>query len=434
MTWRYLSALTCVLFLAVSLFGQNEDGYSSGERIGRIRELAKKDSQVIPSLTHFLTDPSRDIRVEAVKAIVNVGSQASLDPLVIATHDNDPEVQIRATDGIVNFYLPGYVARGAVNGRLTRGMRQVKGHFSSRNDQVIGPDVAVRPTIGQALGVEIHSGASMEARQNAARAAGILRAEPAVPSLEDALRSKDSDLMFESLVALQKIKDPSAGPAVSFLARDLDDRIQVTALETVGILHSLTSAPDVRSALSGARNTKVRRAALECLAMLALPGDRNLFQQHVEDSDAELRAAALEGLGRIREPEDFPALQTAFDEQGADWKVHLAAAFASVNEGKVEMSELSPLQYLIENLDAKKSSNVAVAYLTELCRREDVRKAIMPVVKDCTKDQKLALCGVLASSGGEDVLPLLNVLAKDIDPDVSLAAVKGLRIAQARRT
>jgi HEAT repeat protein len=168
--------------------------------------------------------------------------------------------------------------------------------------------------------------------------------------------------------------------------------------------------------------------------MLALPGDRTTFQRYAQDTDAELRSAALEGLGRIREPEDIPALQTAFDEKGADAKVHLAAAFALVEEGKVDMAEFSPLQYLIETLDVRKNSNSAAAYLTELCRRPDVRKAVFPAVKDCTKDQKLALCGVFGSVGGEDVVPVLSTLSKDIDPDVSLAAVRGLRIAQARRT
>ena len=217
MTLRHLKLFVCGLGFAAALLGQGEDNYNPNQRILRIRELAKKDPQVIPSLAQFLSDSNRDIRVEAVKAIVKLGTQASLDPLAQATHDNDPEVQIRATDGIVNFYVPGYVAKGALSGPLTRGVRQVRAYFSSRNDQIIDPDIAVRPGISQALGDEVRGGASPEARENAARAAGILHAEPAVPALEEALRSKNTDLILESLVALQKIKDPSAGPSVSFL-------------------------------------------------------------------------------------------------------------------------------------------------------------------------------------------------------------------------
>jgi HEAT repeat protein len=422
-------------FCLISLiaFGQSEDAYSANQRITRIRDLGKKNAQAIPALAQNLGDPNRDIRIEAIKAIVKIGTEASLDPLITATHDKDAEVQIRAVDGIVNFYVPGYVAKGSLTGPLTRGVRQVKTFFSSRDNQVIDPNVTVRTDAVEALGDIIRGGGSMDSRANAARAAGILRARPALPALLEALRSKNSEVIFECLVALQKMDDSSAGPGVSFLAHDFDNRVQATALETIGVLHSSTSAPDVRSVLRDARNIKIRRAALECLAMLALAEDRKVFQQYKDDRDADLRTSALEGLGRIREPEDTPALEQVYNEKNAEPKVHLAAAFALVSEGKVDTSEFSPLRYLLENLDVRVQRDSAQAYLTELCRRDDVRKALFPLLREATKDQKLALCQALSASRNDDVIPVLNALSKDIDPDVSLAASKGLRTVQASR-
>jgi HEAT repeat protein len=422
-------------FCLVSLiaFGQNEDSYSANQRITRIRDLGKKSSQAIPALAQNLDDPNREIRIEAVKAIVKIGTEASLDPLIKAAHDSDAEIQIRAVDGIVNFYVPGYVAKGGLTSPLTRGVRQVKTFFSSRDNQVVDPNVTVRGDVAEALGNVIRAGGSMDSRANAARAAGILRARPALAALVDALRSKNSELIFECLVALQKIDDPSAGPGVSFLTHDFDDRVQATALETIGVLHSVSSAPDVRSVLRDARNVKIRRAALECLAMLGLAEDRAVFKQYVDDRDADLRASALEGLGRIREPEDTPALEQAYNERNADPKVHLAAAFALVSEGKMDTSDFSPLRYLIENLETKGHRDSAQAYVTELCRRDDVRKALFPLLREATKDQKLALCQALSASRNDDVIPVLNALSKDIDPDVSLAASKGLKTMQAAR-
>ncbi len=425
--------VACAIFAVISAFGQNNTSQNANQRILSIRDLGKRDYTVIPTIAQYLKDPNRDIRIEAVKAIVRIDTTHSLDALVQATHDNDPEIQIRATDGIVNAYLPGYVAKGGLTGSLTRGVRQVKSFFSSRNDQVVDPDVIVRPDVAQALGDEVRGGASLDARANAALAAGILRARAAVPALVQAAHSTDSDLIFECLVALQKIHDPSAGPGIGFLAHDLDDRIQATALETIGILRSLESASDVRSALKNARSVRIRRAALEALAMLAIPGDRAIFQQYSKDSDAELRASALEGLGRIREPEDYPALEAAYNEQNADWRVHLAAAFALVDEGKVDTSEFSPLPYLVESLNLKGRAYVANAYLVELARREDVRASLAKLLPEATKDQKIALCSILGSSHAEDAVPILNGLAKDLDPDVAFAASRALRILQARR-
>lgn len=422
-----------VVMACLLLWGQNEDGFTPKQRIARIRDLGKRGADAIPALVEYLSDRDRDIRVEAVRAIVKIDGEASLTPLIKATRDNDAEVQIRATDGLVNFYLPGYVAKG-LTGPLTRGLRQAKSVFSARNDQVIDPSVTVRPDVGEAIAVVISGGASIDARTNASRAAGILRLRTAVPSLISSLRARDSQLIFESLVAIQKIKDPSAGPGVSPVTTDLDERIQVTALETVAVLHSVESAPNVRSALNSARSLKVRRAALEALASLGIAGDRPVFQQYAGDKDSDLRASALEGLGRIREPEDYPLIERAYNEGDADWKIHLAAAFALVAQGKVDTTEFNPLPYLVENLAAKSRSSVASAYLAELVRRDDVRKALMTLIPQASRDQKLALCSVLSESESEDVVPVLNTLLRDIDPDVSMAASKALKTLQARRS
>jgi HEAT repeat protein len=309
----------------------------------------------------------------------------------------------------------------------------MKSMFSARNDQAIDPATEVRPDVNKAISDLITQGAGVNARANAALAAGILRDHDSVPSLLQALHGKDNDLLFESLVALQKIKDPSAGPGVSFLAHDLDDRVQATALETIGLLRSSQSAPDVRAALQSARNIRIRRAALDALAQLGQPQDRATFQRYAEDRDVALRTSALEGLGRIREPEDFPALQKAFDEGEIDWRIHLAAAFGMVDEGKVDTGEFDPLPFLVENLANKSRADVAIAYLAELVQHENVRSAVVKMIPQMGKNQKVALCTVLAEAQTPDAAQTLNALLKDGDSDVALAASKALRTLKTRQ-
>ncbi len=51
-------------------------------------ELGKdRDSQNIPLLRGLLKDPDRQVRAEAVAAIVNISTQDSLAPLMEATRD-----------------------------------------------------------------------------------------------------------------------------------------------------------------------------------------------------------------------------------------------------------------------------------------------------------------------------------------------------------
>jgi HEAT repeat protein len=433
MLLRCLRAAAFALCLCVPLAAQSEAGYNPNQRIQRIRDLAKRDPQAISTLAEYLSDPNRDIRIEAVKGIVKLDTERSLEPLARATHDKDSEVEIRATDGLVNYYLPGYVVKGGLTGSLTRGMRQVKTFFSSRNDQAIDPDVVIRPDVAQALADELIAASGTDARANAARAAGILRDHAAIPALTQALHSKDNETLFECLVALQKINDPTAAPGIVFLTHDLDDRIQATALDTIGLLHDADAAGDVRSALAHARNARVQHSALGALAMLGVPGDRTTFLSYAKNENPDLRAPALEGLGRLRDPADMPLLTDAYNEKNADWKVHLAAAFALVNEGKVDTAEFSPLPYLVENLDVKGRSGTAQAYLTELVRRGEMRRALFPLLPQATRDQKIALCAVFAESHDEDVIPVLKPMSKDIDSGVSMASARAIRIVETRK-
>src|SRR5204863_7449450 len=125
----------------------------------------------------------------------------------------DPEIQIRAADGLVNFYLPGYVRTG-LGAKLQRAGKVVKAKFTDTNDQVIQGYIQVRPDVVAALGKLARGGISMESRANAARAVGILRGQAAIPDLLEAMKSKDDTVLSESFIAIQQIRDRCAAPRI----------------------------------------------------------------------------------------------------------------------------------------------------------------------------------------------------------------------------
>jgi len=47
-----------------------------------VRNLAKQGSSALPRLQELLRNPDLEIRIEAVKAITEVGTQGSLAPLI----------------------------------------------------------------------------------------------------------------------------------------------------------------------------------------------------------------------------------------------------------------------------------------------------------------------------------------------------------------
>lgn len=403
------------------------------QRAKAVRDYAKgAGSEAIPKLETYLSDPDVDVRREAVKAIVEIGTPRSIDPLIKATADNDPEIQIRATDGLVNFYLPGYVKTG-FGASLRHVGTSIKGKFTDTNDQIIDAYVEVRPEVIVALGKIVRGGSSLDARANAARAIGILRGRQAVPDLEDALRSKDTQLIYESLVALEKIRDESAGPSIAFLLHDLNEKVQVTAIEATGLLMNRQATPDLRDVLDRSRKMPVKRAALTALAQMPDPQLHSLYASYLDNKDEGMREGAAEGLGRLKDPADRSKLETAFSDESKTGP-RLSLAFALVEEGKRDMGEFDPLRYLVNNLNSSGYRGVARPYLVELARDPQVRQSLYIALQDAnvTKDEKTGLAEVLARSGGQDSIAPLEKLSQDSDSEVSQAALRAEKNLRAR--
>jgi HEAT repeat protein len=417
-----------ILVFTLPLFAQQQADVK--QRVKSAHDLGRTGEDGASKLAPYVSDPDLSVRIEAVKALDQIGGPKTVDLLVKAAHDNDPEIQIRATDGLVNAYLPGYIKSG-ISGTIQRVGNSVRARFSDTNDQVIDAYIEVRPEVIEALARLASGGASVESRANACRALGILRGRAAVPQLTEALHSKDDQVMYESLVALQKIQDPSAGPGVVFLLRDLNQKVQIAAIETVGLLRTPEAESGLRDALDHARDSKVKRSALDSLAMLGNPADHALFLKYLSDNDEAIRAAAAEGLGRIRNPEDRAGLDKAFMDE-RKMSPRLGLAFALVSMGNLDTGEFSPLRYLINTLNLKSYQKVAGAYLIELARGQNVRQAIYPLMAGATKDEKIQLGLVLSVSGETDSVPALQKLQMDPDPDVAKEGIRDLRTLRAR--
>ncbi len=395
-----------------------------------VRDVAKGGASSIPTLQGYLKGRPPEVRAEAVKQLTEIGTAASLDPLMLATQDDDPQIQILATDGMVNFYSPGYVKTGIV-GSLKKVGTSIKGKFTDTNDLVIDGYVTVRPEVIASIAKMVKSGVNADVRANAAHAEGILRGKAAVPELVDAVHTKDTEVIYEALVALQKIRDESVGPNIQFRLRDMDFRVQVAAIQTTGVLLNKAAVPDLIDVFNRSKDVRVKREALTAIAMLPLPTSRTLYDVNLHDKDDRLRAAAAEGYARLRDPKDVPMLEKTWQEE-TKIAPRLSVAFALVMLGKTELSEFSPLQFLINNLNSSSYNGVAYPFLVELARDPSVRAALYVPLTSATKDEKIGLARVLARSGDSGSVAPLEKLSKDPDPAVAQEGLKALRTLQSR--
>ncbi|MGI8992118.1 MAG: HEAT repeat domain-containing protein [Bryobacteraceae bacterium] len=383
--------------------------------------MAKDGPNALPKLQELLRSPDASTRAEAVKTIVEIGGAASVDSLILAIQENDPEIQIRAAGGLVNFYLPGYARAG----------NNLRAKLAGANHRTIDPYVAVRPDVIQALGKVARGGASMESRASAARAIGALRGGAALPDLVEALRTKDGNVLYECLIAMRKIGDESAGPKIGYLLHDLDPRVQLAAIETAGILRNRGALGDLKNLVKETRDNTMKRAALTALAMMPDTDNRDLYNTYLKDRDERLRAAAAEGFARLRNPDDAPMLQQLYDDEGSH-SPRLSLAFALVMDGRTDLSEDSPLRYLITSLNSIAYRGEAIPFLEEAARERVVRIALYAPLGTGTKDEKIQLAKILAVSGDQSTVPELEKASRDKDKQVAREGLRALRNLQAR--
>jgi len=395
-----------------------------------VRDLARLADEGIAGIAAYITDPALEVRLEVVKRLNEIGGPRTLNALGRLSADADPEVQIHAIDGLITVFVPGYLKTGIARA-TSRAGDVLKVKFNEPGDLVVDGYVSVAPEAIAAATNVLANSRSLESRANAARALGIFRARSAVPQLSEALYSKDDQLMYESVVAIQKIRDPAAGPAVAFLVRYLNEKVQIAALRTSGILRAKQAAPSIRTVIDDNPNTRVLREAGAALAMIADPADRGVFLRFLAHRDSELRGAAAEGLARIKNPADADRLNQAFTDE-REFGTRLSMAFALVSLGRMEINDFSPFRYLINGLNRATFRSVSLAFLTELSRDPAARLTIYPNLERATKDEKTGICQVLAESGERESVPYLNGLKDDKDPEVAQVCLRSLRTLEAR--
>jgi len=395
-----------------------------------VRLAAKPGASAIPVVAQYLNSTEPDTRAEAVRQLIQIGGKDTIDPLLRATSDPDAEVQIRATDGLVNYYLPGYVKQGLAS-TISRAGSVVRTKFSDTNSQTIDAFVIVRPDVITAVGKVASGGISMDSRANGCRATGILRGEAALDDLVAALKTKDNRVMYESLIAMQKIRDASAGPRVAHLVRDLDDKVQGAAIETVGLLRAKEALPALRGIISSPRNKNAERAAVSAMALMPEAGDGKILEGYVGVKDERLRASAAEGLGRINKAELKPLIEKIWKEDDK-MQPRLAAAFGLVLNGETATTDEAPLRYLVNTLNSVSYRDVAVAYLMEAALDQKVAKALFGPLEQGMKDEKIQLSRVLGASNEADAVPVLEKTSRESDAEVAQEGLRALRSLRAR--
>ena len=168
----------CLLLVAIAAGAQEswEAGLSDSDprkRIRAARELAAAENgfRHVALLAPLLQDNSEEVRTAAVVALIKVRSIDGQPLLIAATEDLSPRVQSLAVDGLVDFYMPGYVKLGRV-ASITSFGASLRDRFSKPNPVVLAAYVEVNPEV---IGLSAKC-CAMAAASNAGRTPPVLSA------------------------------------------------------------------------------------------------------------------------------------------------------------------------------------------------------------------------------------------------------------------
>lgn len=389
------------------------------------RDLGKSgDPSVIPALKAALTDSDVGVRREVVIALASIHSAAALEPLAGASRDSDPGVQTLAIRSMVGYYT-GQSPETGFTGFMKKSYTHVKSVFVT-DDTRVDPGVEVDPVVLAALENAVRSARTFQVQREAAKGLGILMAKQAVPDLVKSAHSNDEDLARESLNALQKIKDTSAGPKLIDLLDSPRDNVKRDACVTVGLLRAHDAIAKLQLVFQNNPDRKTKEKALEGLAYLGDPVSEPIFVKAVWSQNKSFRISAAEGLGRVGDKKVVPDLQKA-EALEKDGEARLAMEFALTALGKDDY-----VSSVIQELGTKLHGDTAQTYLIELSRNPQFLPKLYPylVNQDATIRRKLAT--VLVYTGDSTSLAPLEQLSHDSNTDVASAALRALRATRAR--
>lgn len=411
--------LQLVLFLAMAQTPAL-DSFSPSERTEAVRSLGVLGNRdAIPSLVDaYANEPRRDIRSEIIAALGRIRDRSSISGLTQALlTDFQREIRLQAIDSLLRLYIPIADEQGFFS--MITGVTRI---FSADERPQVAANVTVDASVEEALVLVIREDFDWEVRREAVYALGSLSAVDQLPALIEEIEGprhrEDWQVRIAMVKAMGQFRDEQAGPSLTRLIRDEDERVSEEAILAVGLIGYRPAFPTLSSMFRSSFDDDIREQTLQSIALMREPDAVTLFESLLESREDKERELSVEGLARLEY--DASGFAVRMEEEG-DENVRLAMAFALVPTG-----EPSYMQMLVDALDTRRS-NQAEVYLYELGRFEGQIAQIYPHLRNPESDIRERLLGVLGRIGDPTARPYVQPLTEDRDTDVASAAVAALR-------
>jgi HEAT repeat protein len=434
---------------ALAEIAESRDFFLSFPALDALAKIG--DLRVAPRIVPLLDDPL--LREPAINLLGQLGDETAVAPLVALLNTADAPVDVIAAalaalsdryeeqygegshiadltsreispTGVQNL-LDALQAPGKENlrplalvlgwlkrSRVERALTQLMGRDDLR-DEIIEALVRHGSATFDLLIPQLAS-EDLEVRRSAVVALGRIADPRATPALVNTLR--DESLAIDAANALAQIGDPQALDGLLSLIGSDDASIRQAAVSALNSLAAPQMAKRIIPLLHDP-DPNVRESAVKIAGYFGYAESASELVELSDDPIERVRIAALEHLPYVEDGRAFDVLIRALQEETPN--VRAAAARALGN-----MDAPQTVRYLIQALD---DEDVWVRYFSARalgrCRSNDSVEALERVIaEEKFNHVRIAALDSLGQIGGQRVAGIAAGLVRDDDPDVARAA------------
>ena len=372
-----------------------------------------------------LRNPDPKARLNAIKLLRDAKYPESIGPMAPLVLDPVDEVQLDAIAAELSFFLDQDVKSKKMIGFVVEKRKSaIAAAAFELGPLAVWPRPAAPELVTALLQAVDDENATV--RLEAIYATGVVGRAPLaaeqVQRLVKALDHYDPAVRAAAARVIARLKISETGDALIRAVNDSQAEVRYAAMRALGAIRDGRAAAALTEQFVFYKKGEGAWPALDALAQIGAPASVPLFKERLQDKDPYIRRAAAEGVGRAGDVASIEALEVNVSTDESAM-VRLATAFALQKLGR---------NYAARIVDLMNSSKVLAQgqeYLVEL--GPAMTPTVLPRVQDPDADLREALANVLGVIGDQSVVAALEAAAKDANTSVAAAAKRALaRLAQ----
>ncbi len=218
--------------------------------------------------------------------------------------------------------------------------------------------------------------------------------------------------------------DAALGNLVIAAVNENSREMKLAAMETLGLLRERRAVDGLTELFQFYGKGELAEAALTALSRIGDKASAPLFVMQLGSKSAAIKTIAIEGLARIGDPSYATDIQSALKREHDD-RVIAASTFAAA------MLTNGPIEQLVDALNRPKAHDAAMQYLIDIAPGRVARMS--RYAQDPSPRMRMDVADIVGLSGDPAGIAVVEPLLKDADKDVALAAQRATVRLQAAR-